>query len=224
MSGLKYCVQCPFHKRVPDPDPDDWFNGDDEALLCTHPNCPIDDYTDRQREYYKKRGWTGEGRVITSGERPYHINKERVPDYCPLVRTAIFVGSFDPFTVGHRNIVERAIPLFDRIVIGVGINPDKTYKYTTKERIEKIKSEFPNIQVEAYSGLTLDFAKKYEARFIIRGVRNEEDFTYELECYDYNREHGGLETVWLPATPELRNISSTRVREEEKRRSKNTQL
>ena len=106
MSDLKYCIQCPFHKRVPDPDPDDWFNDDDETLLCTHPRCPVDDYTNRQREYYKKRGWIGEGRVITSGERPYHINKEKVPSYCPLIRTAIFVGSFDPFTVGHRNIVD----------------------------------------------------------------------------------------------------------------------
>ena len=212
MSDLKYCIQCQFHKRVADPDPDDWFNDDDEALLCTHPGCPVNDYTDLQREYYKKRGWIGKGRVITCAERPYNINKEKIPSYCPLVRTAIFVSGFDPFTVGHRNIVERAIPLFDRIVIGVIINPDKTYKYTVEEKIEKIKSEFPNIQVEAYSGLTPDFAKKHGARFIIRDIRNEEDFRYELEFCDYNREHGGLETVWLPSTPELRN---TKIREEE---------
>ena len=215
MSDLKYCIQCPFHKRVPDPEIDYWFNDDNEALLCTHPGCPVDDYTDLQREYYKKCGWIGKGRVITCAERPYNIDKEEVPSYCPLVRTAIFVGSFDPFTVGHRNIVERAIPLFDLIVIGVGVNPDKTYKYLMEERIEKIKSFFPDLKVEAYSDLTIDFAKRHGARYIVRGVRNEEDFRYELEFSDYNRKYGGLETIWLPATLELRDISSTKIRKEE---------
>ena len=215
MSDLKYCVQCPFHERVADPDPDDWFDDDDEALLCIHPNCPVDDYTDLQREYYKKRGWIEKGRVITSSERPFNINKEKVPSYCPLVRTAIFVGGFDPFTVGHINIVERAIPLFDLIVIGVGVNPDKTYKYPMEERIEKIKSFFPDLKVEAYSDLTVDFAKRHGARYIVRGIRNEEDFRYELEFSDYNKDHGELETIWLPVTSKLRNISSTKIREEE---------
>ena len=145
----------------------------------------------------------------------YNIDKEEVPSYCPLVRTAIFVGSFDPFTIGHRNVVERAIPLFDLIIIGVGVNPDKTYKYSVEERIKKIKSFFPDLKVEEYSDLTVDFAKRQEARYIVRGIRNEEDFKYELECYDYNKKYGGLETIWLPATLELRDISSTKIRKEE---------
>ena len=77
------------------------------------------------------------------------------------------------------------------------------------------KKQIAEIQVCKTNQDWLDFAKRHGARYIIRGVRNEEDFKYELECYDYNRKHGGLETVWLPATPELRDISSTKIRKEE---------
>ena len=131
------------------------------------------------------------------------------------MRKAVFVGSFDPFTIGHRDIVERSLKLFDEIIIGIGINPDKTYKYSLEERIRRIEtmcSGFQGVKVQAYDDMTTDFARRHGAEFIVKGVRNVEDFGYELMQADYNREHGQLETVWLPATPDLRHVSSTWVK------------
>lgn len=132
------------------------------------------------------------------------------------MKTGIFVGSFDPFTIGHLSIVRRALPLFDKLVIGVGVNERKTYLHTTEERIEAISRLFANepaVEVRSYSGLTVDFAHSVEAGFIVKGVRSMKDFEYEREQADINREIGGVETVLLFAEPQLAHISSSMVRE-----------
>lgn len=130
--------------------------------------------------------------------------------------TGIFTGSFDPFTIGHDDIVRRALPLFDRIVIGIGVNEHKKYAQTTEERIENISrlyAEEPKIEVKAYGDLTVDFAKREGAHYIIKGVRSMKDFEYEREQAEINRRIGGVETLLLFADPQLASISSSIVRE-----------
>lgn len=130
--------------------------------------------------------------------------------------TGIFTGSFDPFTIGHDDIVRRALPLFDRIVIGIGVNEQKKYAQTTEERIENISrryAEEPKIEVKAYGDLTVDFAKREGAHYIIKGVRSMKDFEYEREQAEINRRIGGVETLLLFADPQLASISSSMVRE-----------
>ena len=134
----------------------------------------------------------------------------------PLMRTGIFVGSFDPFTIGHDAIVRRSLPLFDRIVIGVGINGRKQYMLDTAERTERIARLYagnPKVEVKAYSDLTVDFARRERAGYIIKGVRSMKDFEYEREQADINRRLGGIETILLYADPQLESISSSMVRE-----------
>jgi len=133
-----------------------------------------------------------------------------------MMKTGIFVGSFDPFTIGHLSIVKRALPLFDKLVIGVGVNERKNYMLNTEQRIAAISRLFadePAIEVKSYSGLTVDFAHSVGARFIVKGVRSVKDFEYEREQADINREIGGVETVLLLAEPQLAHISSSMVRE-----------
>lgn len=130
--------------------------------------------------------------------------------------TGIFTGSFDPFTIGHDDIVRRALPLFDRIVIGIGVNEQKKYAQTTEERIENISglyAEEPKIEVKAYGDLTVDFAKREGAHYIIKGVRSMKDFEYEREQAEINRRIGNVETLLLFADPQLASISSSMVRE-----------
>lgn len=130
--------------------------------------------------------------------------------------TGIFTGSFDPFTIGHDDIVRRALPLFDRIVIGIGVNEHKKYAQTTEDRIENISrlyAEEPKIEVKAYGDLTVDFAKREGAHYIIKGVRSMKDFEYEREQAEINRRIGGVETLLLFADPQLASISSSMVRE-----------
>ena len=133
-----------------------------------------------------------------------------------MERIGIFVGSFDPFTVGHDSIVRRALPLFDRLVIGVGYNEHKHYDVPTEERVQTIRDyyrEEPRIDVMAYSDLTVDFAARVRARYIIKGVRSVKDFEYEREQADINRQLTGLETILLFAEPQYASISSSLVRE-----------
>lgn len=132
------------------------------------------------------------------------------------MKTGIFVGSFDPFTVGHDDIVRRALPLFDRIVIGVGFNERKQYMYTQEERvgaIARLYADEPKIAVKVYNDLTVDFARREGAAYIIKGVRSIKDFEYEREQADINRQIGGVETLLLYADARYASVSSSMVRE-----------
>ena len=128
----------------------------------------------------------------------------------------LFVGSFDPFTIGHDSIVRRALPLFDHIIIGVGVNERKKYMLDAEERVGRIKrlyADEPKIEVKAYSDLTIDFVRREQATYIIKGVRSVKDFEYEREQADVNRLLSGVETIFLYAEPQLSSISSSMVRE-----------
>lgn len=131
-------------------------------------------------------------------------------------RTAVFPGSFDPFTIGHLSIVERGVALFDRLIVAVGINEHKTTAAETADRIEAIRkavSRFPNVEVAGYSCLTVDFCHERGAGFILRGVRSIADYEYEMTMADVNRRIGSIETVLLYSLPEHSAISSSMVRE-----------
>lgn len=128
----------------------------------------------------------------------------------------LFVGSFDPFTIGHASIVRRALPLFGHIIIGVGVNERKKCMLDAEERVMRIKrlyADNPKIEVKAYSDLTIDFARREQATYIIKGVRSVKDFEYEREQADVNRLLSGVETIFLYAEPQLSSISSSMVRE-----------
>ena len=132
------------------------------------------------------------------------------------MKTAIFPGTFDPFTVGPASIVERGLPLFDRIVIGVGINDNKRTLYTNEERVRNIQEIYanePRVKVVAYDDLTVDLAKREEASFILRGIRSVKDFEYERDIAAMNERLSGVETVLLFTEPQYMSISSSVVRE-----------
>lgn len=132
------------------------------------------------------------------------------------MKRAIFPGTFDPFTIGHYSVVERALTFMDEIIIGIGVNEKKHTWFPTEKRvrmIEKLYADNPRIRVEAYDGLTVDFARIREAQFIIRGIRTVHDFEYEETIADINRKLAGVETILLFTEPELTSISSTIVRE-----------
>ena len=132
------------------------------------------------------------------------------------MKTGIFVGTFDPFTIGHDNIVRRALPLFDRLIIGVGVNERKQCMQDADLRKRKIQDLYrnePRITVKTYNDLTTDFARREMADYIIKGVRSVRDFEYEREMADINRRLSGVETLLLLAEPGMESISSTLVRE-----------
>ena len=132
------------------------------------------------------------------------------------MRIGIFAGSFDPFTIGHASIVERALPLFDKIVIGVGVNEHKKSMLTTDERVKKITLLYvnePKIVVKTYTDLTVSLAQREQAQYFIKGVRSIKDFEYEREQADINRQIGGIETLLLFTEPALSSVSSSMVRE-----------
>ena len=129
---------------------------------------------------------------------------------------ALITGSFDPFTIGHDDIVRRALTLVDRLVIGVGYNDQKHYSQPTEERIQTIADLYadePRITVKGYTDLTVDFAKREGAQFVVKGVRSVKDFEFERAQAEMNRRIGQLETLLLCATPQLDCVSSTVVRE-----------
>lgn len=132
------------------------------------------------------------------------------------MKRAIFPGTFDPFTIGHYSVVRRALTFMDEIVIGIGINENKRTWFSTEKRIDMIRRLYkdePRVKVEAYDDLTIDFAQRMDARFIVRGIRTVKDFEYEETIADINRQLSGIETILLFTEPELTSVSSSVVRE-----------
>ncbi|MDE6480395.1 MAG: pantetheine-phosphate adenylyltransferase [Muribaculaceae bacterium] len=133
------------------------------------------------------------------------------------MRTAVFPGSFDPFTIGHKDIADRALRMFDKLVIGIGYNIHKPgIAGMVEDRVKAIQSIYADdmrVEVEAYTGLTVNFAKRHGASFIVRGLREVKDFEYERNLADTNSAISDIETVFLTARPELGFISSSMVRE-----------
>ncbi len=133
------------------------------------------------------------------------------------LKTGVFVGSFDPFTVGHDSIVTRALGLFDRLVIGVvGDQVHKPNMAPATERMQAIQELYADearIEVKPYYGLAVDFAKEQSAQYIVKGVRSVKDFEYEREQADINRQISGIETILLFAEPQYASVSSSVVRE-----------
>ena len=143
------------------------------------------------------------------------------------MKRAVFPGSFDPITLGHLDILERSIPLFDEIIIGVGSNSEKKYMFPLSKRmafIEETFSEYKSISVTKYQGLTIEFCKKVQANFIIRGLRNPADFEFEKAIAHTNRKLSGIETVFLLTSAKTSFISSSIVREIISNRGDYTQL
>ena len=133
-----------------------------------------------------------------------------------MKKIAIFPGSFDPFTIGHASIVERGLPLFDEIVIGVGFNANKRSLLSPEERVEAIRNLYadePRIRVVAYNDLTIDLARREGANYILRGLRSVKDFEYERDIANINNRLAGVETVLLFTEPQFSDISSSVVRE-----------
>ena len=143
------------------------------------------------------------------------------------MKCAVFPGSFDPITLGHLDILERSIQLFDQIIIGVGTNSEKKYMFPLNKRmafIEETFSEYKSISVVKYQGLTIEFCKKVQANFIIRGLRNPADFEFEKAIAHTNRKLSGIETVFLLTSAKTSFISSSIVREIISNRGDYTQL
>lgn len=132
------------------------------------------------------------------------------------MKRAVFPGSFDPITLGHVDIIERAIPLFDEIIIAIGINADKKYMYDTEHRKKFIEATFshePSVKIDTYEGLTVDYCRTIDAKFILRGLRNPADFEFEKAIAQTNRKLSGIETVFLLTSAETSFISSSIVRD-----------
>lgn len=134
-----------------------------------------------------------------------------------MERIAIFPGSFDPFTIGHESIVKRAIPLFDKIIIMIGYNSNKRSFFPVEKRQRWINEVFknePNVSVQCYEGLTVDFCKKVNARYILRGLRTSADFEFERAIAQVNKKmYPKIESIFLLTTPEHTPINSTIVRD-----------
>ena len=134
-----------------------------------------------------------------------------------MERIAVYAGSFCPFTKGHEDIVAKALPLFDRIIIAIGYNPDKKDVFSEAERqawVKGIYKDNPKIEVLSYSGLTVELCRRHKAQYLIRGVRNARDFSAEQELAEINKRLAPeIETVLFFASPELRMVSSSMVRE-----------
>ena len=134
-----------------------------------------------------------------------------------MIKKAVFPGSFAPFTKGHESVVLRALQLFDEIVIAVGTNSKKKEYFSLEERckwIEQVFVRHPNVSVQGYEGLTIDFCEKVKANYILRGLRNSNDFNYEKGIAQMNRSiKNHIDTVFIITEPEVSHISSTLVRD-----------
>jgi pantetheine-phosphate adenylyltransferase len=132
------------------------------------------------------------------------------------MKKAVFPGSFDPITIGHVDIVKRGIKVFDEIIIAIGDNTDKKYMFPKEKRVEFVKQTFnnyDNIKIKSYDGLTVNFCKKNNIEFMIRGLRNPADFEFEKSIALTNREMTDIETIFFLTSPENSFISSSIVRD-----------
>ena len=133
-----------------------------------------------------------------------------------MKKIAIFPGTFDPFTIGHLSIVSRGLKLVDEIIIAIGVNQNKSTFFSLEDRMDMISLIFKGddrVKIDSYDCLTVDFAKKANANFILRGIRSVYDFEYEKNIADVNRKISGIETFVLYTEPEHTHISSSIVRE-----------
>jgi pantetheine-phosphate adenylyltransferase len=133
-----------------------------------------------------------------------------------MKRKAVFPGSFDPLTLGHYDIIQRGISLFDEVIVAIGINAEKKYMFTLEERKKFIEDAFkdqPKVTVITYEGLTIDLCRKLDAEFILRGLRNPADFEFEKAIAHTNRRLSKIETVFLLTASKTSYISSSIVRD-----------
>ena len=133
-----------------------------------------------------------------------------------MKKIGLFPGSFDPFTKGHEVVVRKSLDVFDEIIVGVGVNSSKTYMFTLENRMKHIRSLFadvPNVRVEQFQMLTVDFCKQTGATHIVRGLRDSKDFQYEKSIAHMNRDISGIETVFFLTDQEYSAINSSIIRE-----------
>ena len=132
------------------------------------------------------------------------------------MKIAVFPGSFDPIHNGHLEIVQRMLPLFDKIIVAIGINPDKKYLFSLEQRLNWLEQVFKGeqkVSIKSYHGLTAEFCKQQQAEYMIRGLRNSNDFEFEKAIAQMNPKLGGIETVFVIASPENAPLSSTILRD-----------
>lgn len=134
-----------------------------------------------------------------------------------MKRTCLFPGTFDPITLGHTDIIDRALPLFDKLVIGIGRNNNKAPMFSENQRLEWLRNIYkdePRVEALAYDGLTVDCCRRIDAKFVLRGIRYVSDFEYEKAIADMNRSlDENIETVFLTCLPKFTSVASTLVRD-----------
>ena len=134
-----------------------------------------------------------------------------------MSRIAVFPGSFSPFSIGHQSVIEKALPLFDKIIISIGIHSEKPQYFSIEERMQWIKDVYnnnPKIDVKQYKGLTVDFCKKEKANYILRGLRDSHDFKFERNIAHMNKELSpNIETIFIITPPKISHISSSIIRD-----------
>jgi len=132
------------------------------------------------------------------------------------MKKAVFPGSFDPITLGHVDLIYRGLKIFDEIVIAIGVNADKKQLFSLEDKIRQIENTFkeePRVKVESYKGMTIDFCKSVNSKYILRGLRNSSDFNYEQSIAQTNSSLSSIDSVFLITSPQLAFISSTIVRD-----------
>ena len=133
-----------------------------------------------------------------------------------MMKKAVFPGSFDPITLVHVDLIYRGLEIFDEIIIAIGVNADKKQLFPLEDKIQQIKNTFinePRVKVASYKGLTIDFCKSVNSKYILRGLRNSSDFNYEQSIAQTNSSLSLIESVFLISSPQLAHISSTIVRD-----------
>ena len=134
-----------------------------------------------------------------------------------MTKIAVFPGSFSPFSIGHQSVIEKALPLFDKIIISIGINSEKDQYFSIDKRMQWIKDVYknnPKIDVKQYKGLTVDFCKKENANYILRGLRDSHDFKFEKNIAHMNKElNPNIETIFIITPPKISHISSSIIRD-----------